>query len=306
MLPEGVHVVDNNGGGWLMQQSFVAAVSRHQHNNDGDNNEKSDSAVSGFLFTTDDTLLNLGQLTRAANSSGCEVVWRSETEKCHDVMDHKAPRASRDNRVFARYLNQARDFYRASDENFKTRLSRNTGSPSTYCIGTQNSFLYVPRTMSEDWARVAMKTMTAGLPFPFALHAALFGIADIEDMVVLRSRYLDRRERSSTCLHNSSLKGGDGGTQGGGGDSGTGRGEKRSLCWNEGSRGRATQVADLLAMHIIHPVGLADSATAWKFAYTVNPPATAPTAKERDGSDVSKERAIAFWCSDVVGEASLP
>lgn len=299
LLPEGVHLVDNNGGGWLMQQSFVAAVSRHQRDNDGGNNDHSGSNFSGFLFTTDDTLLNLGQLTRAANVSGCDVIWRSDTEQCHEAMGPTAPRASRDHRIFARYLNQARDFYRASDEIFRARLARNTGSPSTYCIGSQNSFLYMPRAMSGAWTRVAEQMISVELPFPFALHAATFGVADIEDMVVLRSRYLDRRDRPSACLHNSNLERGDGGRQGAGEAGGMGGRRKQSFCWNEGSRGRAVQVADLLAMHVIHPVKVAASEKAWNFAHTVNPPFTAPTTNESDASGVNGEGAIAFWCGDV-------
>ncbi|CAM9514568.1 unnamed protein product [Ectocarpus sp. 13 AM-2016] len=52
LIPEEVHAVDRNGGGWMMQRSFVDAVSRPRPNYE---------TPSGFLFITDDVLLNMGR-----------------------------------------------------------------------------------------------------------------------------------------------------------------------------------------------------------------------------------------------------
>lgn len=50
-VPEEVNVVDGNGGGWMMQRSLIHAVSRHRNDND---------IPVGFLFITDDVLVNTG------------------------------------------------------------------------------------------------------------------------------------------------------------------------------------------------------------------------------------------------------
>lgn len=184
-VPDGVKIVDRNGGGWMMQRSFIDAVTVPR--------EVVDHA--GYLFMTDDVLLNIGQLTRAVNESGCDVIWRSDTELCEDIQSDKEK-----HRLFDRFSSEAKKFFKQSDERFQARLTINMGSPSTYCMGTQNDFLYMPTAMAADWARVAQQMTDAGLVFTFAFYTAIFGIARMEDMVVLRSNYLDRAERSTALL----------------------------------------------------------------------------------------------------------
>lgn len=184
-LPEDVRVVDRNGGGWMMQRSLIDAMSRHREG----------ARAAGFLFITDDVLLNLGQLTRAANASSCEVIWRSEIDMCNDVR----ARGSKQH-VFSRLLAQSRHFYNVSDEGFRSLLTRNVGSSSTYCMGTQNDFIYIPSSISGEWARVALQMTESGLPFTFAFYTAIFGIANIEDMTVLRTKYLPSKKRADKLL----------------------------------------------------------------------------------------------------------
>lgn len=184
-VPDGVNVVDRNGGGWMMQRSLIDAVTTPR--------EVVDHA--GYLFVTDDVLLNIGQLSRAAHESGCDVIWRSATKLCEDVNSDQPK-----HRVFDRFSSEARDFFEQSDERFRARLSMNMGSPSMYCTGIQNDFLYMPASMAAEWARVAQQMTDAGLVFTFAFHTASFGIARMEDMVVLRTHYLDRKLRTNVIL----------------------------------------------------------------------------------------------------------
>lgn len=69
-----------------------------------------------------------------------------------------------------------------------------------YCMGTQNDFLYMPTTFAEDWARVATQMTDTGLPFTFAFGTAIFGIARMKDMMVLRTHYLEKSERADVVL----------------------------------------------------------------------------------------------------------
>lgn len=166
----------------MMQRSFIhaAMVPREVGGHDG------------YLFMTDDVLLNIGQLSRAVNESGCDVIWRSATERCENVLH-----GDKTTSVMKRFQMEAREFYKTSDQQFRTQLAQNMGSPSTYCMGTQNDFLYMPKSMSADWARVAQQMTDAGLVFTFAFYTAIFGIAPMQDMVVLRSKYLPDRSRST-------------------------------------------------------------------------------------------------------------
>lgn len=191
-LPDWVNVVDKNGGGWMMQKSFIHATSVSREAGEH----------VGYLFMTDDVLLNIGQLSRSVNESGCDVIWRSATTECEDVLDDSLddPNNREHARVMVRFRYEAHDFYQRSDEQFRTRLTQNMGSPSKYCLGTQNDFLYVPTSMAADWARVAQTMTDVGLVFTFALYTAIFGIARMEDMVVLRSNYLGPTRRSTSLL----------------------------------------------------------------------------------------------------------
>lgn len=185
IVPENVRVVDRNGGGWMMQRSLINATSRHREG----------SSAAGFLFITDDVLLNLGQLTRAANVSGCAMIWRSDIATCADVGIEGS-----EHLVFLRFLREARHFYKVSEEGFRSLLARNLGTPSTYCMGTQNDFIYIPSSMAEEWTKVAYQMTECGLPFTFSFFSAIFGISRIEDMVVLRTKYLSAHARADHIL----------------------------------------------------------------------------------------------------------
>lgn len=186
-----------------MQKSFIDAVSRPRED-DGD--------PAGFLFITDDVLLNLGQLTQAANVSGCDVIWRAAVRACDDVI----AREPKDN-VLRHFLQEFRNFYHVSDEQFRAQLTRNMGGPSMYCKGCQPDFLYMPASMAARWATVAQQMTDKGLLFPFAMFTALFGIAPMEDMLVLRTWYLHEDERAVTLLAGKILLYSVGDGRGGGG-----------------------------------------------------------------------------------------
>ena len=168
-----------------MQRSLIDAIQRSRGSAD----------PAGFLFIVDDVLLNLGQLTRAANASGCDVFWRSAIGICEDVESDK-----KHDRVFDRFLLETREFFQLSSERFKKQLVRNMGSPSIYCMGMQNDFLYVPSKMATAWADVAQQMTDSGLVFTFALSTAIYGIAGMEDMVVLQTHYLEKNGRADKLL----------------------------------------------------------------------------------------------------------
>ena len=168
-----------------MQRSLIDAIQRSRGSAD----------PAGFLFIADDVLLNLGQLTRAANASGCDVFWRSAVGICEDVGSDE-----KHDRVFDRFLLEAREFFQLSSERFKEQLARNMGSSSIYCMGMQNDFLYVPSKMATAWADVAQQMTDSGLVFTFALNTAMYGIAGMEDMVVLQTHYLDKNGRADKLL----------------------------------------------------------------------------------------------------------
>jgi len=67
-------------------------------------------------------------------------------------------------------------------------------------MGTQNDFLYMPTVFAEDWARISNDMTEAGLVFTFAFYTAIFGIARLDDMVVLHTHYLGRSERADHVL----------------------------------------------------------------------------------------------------------
>lgn len=168
-----------------MQRSLIDAIERPRGGAD----------PAGFLFITDDVLLNLGRLTRAVRASGCEVIWRSASEVCQDV-NSKIKHAE----IFYGLLSKARQFSLLSDEVFNEQITRNLGSPSTYCLGYQNDFLYIPSGMATEWTKVARQMTELGLVFTFTFSTAIYGIASTEDMVVLRTRYLPRLFRVDTRL----------------------------------------------------------------------------------------------------------
>lgn len=175
-----------------MQKSFIHATSVPR--NVGEH--------IGYVFMTDDVLLNMGQLSRAAKEYGCDVIWRSATTLCEEVLHESQDDLDKHDNVgvMKRFRNEAYDFFKQSDEQFRAQPTENMGSPSKYCMGTQNDFLYMPTSMAADWARVAQQMTDAGLIFTFALYTAIFGIARMEDMVVLRSKYLVSSQRSSALL----------------------------------------------------------------------------------------------------------
>ena len=188
-VPDGVNVVDKNGGGWMMQRSYIHAVAVPTRSGDH----------AGYLFMTDDVLLNIGQLSRAVNESGCDVIWRAPMRVCHDFIEESDKHVKK-GEVIDTLREESRRFFNQSDEQFRAQLRSNLGSPSKYCIGHQNDFVYMPTAMAADWARVAQQMTDAGLFFTFTLHAALYGIARMEDMVVLRSKYLGRHARAGSYL----------------------------------------------------------------------------------------------------------
>ena len=168
-----------------MQRSLIDATQRSRGSVD----------PAGFLFIADDVLLNLGQLTRAANASGCDVFWRPAVKLCEDVESDE-----KHEHVFGRFLLEAREFFQLSSERFKEQLARNMGSPSIYCMGMQNDFMYVPSKMATAWADVAQQMTDSGLVFTFAFNTAIYGIAGMEDMVVLQTHYLDKNGRADKLL----------------------------------------------------------------------------------------------------------
>lgn len=87
-----------------------------------------------------------------------------------------------------------------SDEGFRAQLKRNLGSPSKYCMGVQNDFMYMPSMFAREWARVAQQMTDVGLVFTFAFYTAIFGITSMENMLILRSRYLAKTERAEHLL----------------------------------------------------------------------------------------------------------
>lgn len=151
--------------------------------------------TAGYLLMADDVLLNIGQLSRAANESGCDRIMRSATLHCADVTSSgKKPW------IHSVYINETLDFFEQSDERFRAQLTENVGSPSTYCAGTQNDFIYIPTGVAADWARIAQQMTDAGLVFIFAFYSAIFGIARKEDMIVLNSKYLNPPFRATRAL----------------------------------------------------------------------------------------------------------
>lgn len=178
-------MVDHNGGGWLMQRSLIDAIERRREGVD----------PAGFLFIADDVLLNLGQLTRAVRTSGCDVIWRSDHNICEDVKIE-----GKHDRVFDRFLSEAREFSQLSDETFNDQLARNLGTSSTYCMGSQNDFIYIPTKMATAWTKVAKQMTDVGLVFTYTFNTAIYGIAPIEDMVILRTDYLSKENRSDNLL----------------------------------------------------------------------------------------------------------
>lgn len=302
-----------------MQRSLIDAMERPRGGAD----------AAGFLFITDDVLLNLGRLTRAVRVSGCEVIWRSTSEICQDV-NSKIKHAE----IFYGLLSKARQFSLLADEGFKEQITRNLGSPSTYCLGYQNDFIYIPISMATAWTKVARQMTELGLVFTFTFSTAIYGIAPMEDMIVLRTRYLPRQFRADTrlegemailidalvclresrvplypildfkqkcsCLPAAVL--------------GLNRsfliitgakfnGESQPYCWT--GKGDARE---LLAMHIVHPNKIAFSEKSWDFARTVNSPWTASavnssTSSLESSSDGNAARptvqataASTFWC----------
>lgn len=168
-----------------MQRSLIDAIQK----------SRGIANPAGFLFITDDVLLNLGQLTRAVNTSGCEVIWRSPNERCEDILA-----SGKHRRMLGFFLSEARSFFKVSEEGFKKQLARNLGSESTYCMGIQNDFLYIPSGMAKAWAKVAQQMTDSGLVFTFAYYTAIYGIAPVEDMVVLRTHYLSHGRRAVDLL----------------------------------------------------------------------------------------------------------
>lgn len=241
-VPDEVNIVDGNGGGWMMQRSLIHAVTVSRVYDDH----------AGFLFITDDVLLNIGQLTNGINESGCGVIWRSEN-MCEDIREDITHHI---HNVFRNYNHEALDFFKRSDEKFRNQLSENMGSPSKYCIGTQNDFIYIPKSMSMDWSRVSRQMTESGLGFTFSFYTAILGIARMEDMVVLKSTYLNKGSRSSDILQGSNL-------------------DFEKNCWE----GNVDDVSALLSMHIIHPNKLSNPIS-MKFARTL-------TSSSATGS---------FWC----------
>lgn len=168
-----------------MQRALIDAIQKSRGN----------ANPAGFLFMTDDVLLNLGQLTHAVNTSGCGVIWRSDNELCEDILARGKHR-----RMIGLFLSEARSFFEVSEEGFKEQLARNLGSESTYCMAIQNDFLYIPSEMAKAWAKVAQQMTDSGLVFTFAYYTAIYGIAPMKDMVVLRTRYLNRGSRAEHLL----------------------------------------------------------------------------------------------------------
>eukprot|EP00903_Cladosiphon_okamuranus_P011807 g11095.t1 len=142
-VPAEVHVVDGNGGGWMMQRSLIDAVTR----------SRADNAPIGFLFITDDALINTGQLSRAVQVSGCQKIWRSALASCDDE-ESGSDRYS----MLARFAAEAKAFYEVSDEQFRAQLKSKLGSSSKYCIGVQNDFIYMPTVFAYEWAAVAQRS----------------------------------------------------------------------------------------------------------------------------------------------------
>lgn len=87
-----------------------------------------------------------------------------------------------------------------SDDKFRAQLARNLGSPSIYCMGSQNDFLYMPAVYAKEWARVSGQMTDVGLEFTFPVFASLFGIAPLEDMLVLHTSYLSPGKRADDIL----------------------------------------------------------------------------------------------------------
>ena len=148
---------------------------------------------------TDDVLLNLGQLTRAVHVSGCDVIWRSARIGCQDV------RRKKHIHMVLRFLSEARAFSKLSETGFNEQLAQNLGSPATFCVGVQNDFLYVPIGLAAEWARIAQQMTDAGLIFTFAFNTAIYGIARMEDMVMLRTRYLVQESRADSLLKGQAI-----------------------------------------------------------------------------------------------------
>lgn len=235
-VPEEVNIVDRTGGGWMVQKSLIHAIETSRDDDDH----------VGFLFIADDVLLNLGQLTRGVLDAGCDVFWRSEIHICEDVINSELK-----TQVFRHFKSKIIDFFEKSDEIFREQLEKNLGTSSTYCMGNQMDFFYVPKRFSSRWVKVAMEMTESGLVFVFPFYSAIFGIAGMEDMVILNSKYLESNERSPEILKNSIFENG---------------------CW-KGIDSDKKKVNSLLSSHIIHPNKISNP-VAWDFAITLNSPGT--------------------------------
>lgn len=180
-----------------MQRSFVHAATRRRDTESVTNSTANYSTrpPSGFLFMTDDLLLNVGRLSHAAREFGCDVIWRSALALCEDVETEEQK-----DRVLKRFLTEARQFYEVSDAGFRAQIASNLGTASTYCMGSQNDFLYMPSVFAADWVKVVQQMTDVGLIFTYAFYTAIFGIVPLSDMLVLRTAYLSRGQRPVDLL----------------------------------------------------------------------------------------------------------
>lgn len=177
-------MVDNQGGDWLIQLTLIDAIHRSRGNAD----------PAGFFLIVDDVVLNLGQLTQAVKTSGCGVIWRGPIKYCEDL------NAKKHTGVINRFKREARRFLEVSGKGFKEQLERNLGSQSTFCMGTQVDFVYIPSGIATAWVKAAQQMIGSGLIFAFPFYMALFGIAPMEDMVVIRTYYLSKEARANSLL----------------------------------------------------------------------------------------------------------
>lgn len=195
-VPAGVHVVDHLGGGWMMQRSLIDIILRTREAESHLNGTIPDiKPPAGFFLMADDGLLNIGQLSRAARTFGCDVIWRAPVVHCQDIMNHDSK-----SHFVDRYKAQARKFHEISGETFRKQLASNLGTSSTFCMASQNDVLYVPMTLATDWVEVAQQMTDVGLTFNYVFYTAIFGIAPLNDMMVMQTAYLSHGERADNIL----------------------------------------------------------------------------------------------------------
>lgn len=276
-LPSEVRIIDKMGGGWLMQKALFDSIQRHSNDN-----------IQGFFFAADDLLLNMGQFSRIAKSSQCNAIMRSSPRYWADL--YKGESTAKISPVWIEYIERARRFYAISDVKFRNQLEQNLGGEARFVTTQQSDFVYLPSWVIPEWLPVAQQMTNEGLGFQYTFSAALFGVARMEDMLVVNTRHLmdSRNSDISTRRQRHNLRPSEALA------TSTYREYNGTTCWIPPIGGKESLLEwgeFVLQQHIIHPVKLSHK-TSRNFAFTVNAPRWSSTGTFY----AENAKPAQFWC----------